>query len=123
VDAILVLFAIVDVLILLDLLALLLGPDPRRSVGDDYQRRNRGEGLIWLGRRYASLRSALLRSAKGLPDPRQRPTRREAGVALLISASGPTPLPAFRGTAQPLANCGERTSCSSAINGAHSRAN
>jgi hypothetical protein len=42
VDAILVLFAVVDGLILIDLLALLVGSDSRRSIGDEFQRRDRG---------------------------------------------------------------------------------
>jgi hypothetical protein len=50
VDAIFVFFAIVDGLILLDLLALLLRSDPRRSVGDVARRGDRGEGRIWLDR-------------------------------------------------------------------------
>jgi hypothetical protein len=50
VDAIFVFFAIVDGLILFDLLALLVRSDPRRSVGDDARRDDRAEGRTWLDR-------------------------------------------------------------------------
>jgi hypothetical protein len=50
VEAILVLFAIVDGLILLDMLGLLLRSDPRRSVGDHARWVGRGKGRTWLDR-------------------------------------------------------------------------
>ena len=58
-EAILILFILVDGLILIDLLGVLSEPSPHRSIGDGYRRDSQRKGLERAGDKIASLPRAI----------------------------------------------------------------